>query len=228
MTAAEWLTCTNPTPMLNVLRGKASERKLRLFAVACCRRDLDEHADEQRTAAVASAERLADGQGTMAMLAAVRAALAERCGESTTAPEQIITQTEEPLANIVADVIWAVQERAVSRRLARLDQSLSRPVQRRACAAWRKQEEAAQAKLLRDVFGPLPGGLAALAATWRTANVTALAQTIYAERAFDRMPILADAIEDAGCTDADILDHCRQPGEHARGCWVVDLVLGKS
>jgi hypothetical protein len=54
-----------------------------------------------------------------------------------------------------------------------------------------------------------------------------LAQSIYTDRAFDRMPILADALEDAGCDNADILNHCRQPGEHVRGCWAVDLILGK-
>ena len=54
-----------------------------------------------------------------------------------------------------------------------------------------------------------------------------LAQGIYDDRAFDRMPVLADALEEAGCYDADILAHCRQPGEHVRGCWVVDLLLGK-
>ena len=59
---------------------------------------------------------------------------------------------------------------------------------------------------------------------WRTATVTALA---HSDRAFDHLPILADALEDAGCTDRTILDHCRKPGEHLRGCWVVDLVLGK-
>jgi len=64
--------------------------------------------------------------------------------------------------------------------------------------------------------------------SWRTANLSALAQAIYADRAFDRLPILADALEDVGCTNADVLEHCRQPGEHARGCWVVDLLLGKS
>ena len=62
----------------------------------------------------------------------------------------------------------------------------------------------------------------------RTPNVIAIAQTIDAERAFDRLPILADALEDAGCTNADVLEHCRQPPEHARRCWVVDLLLGKS
>jgi hypothetical protein len=54
-----------------------------------------------------------------------------------------------------------------------------------------------------------------------------LAQAIYDDRAFDRLPILADALEEAGCTDADILNHCRRPGEHVRGCWAIDLVLGK-
>ena len=55
-----------------------------------------------------------------------------------------------------------------------------------------------------------------------------VAATIYDDRAFDRLPILADALEDAGCDDHDILAHCRGPGPHVRGCWVVDLVLGKS
>ena len=55
-----------------------------------------------------------------------------------------------------------------------------------------------------------------------------MAQSIYDARAFDRLPLLADALEDAGCADADILSHCRTPGEHVRGCWVVDLLLGKS
>jgi hypothetical protein len=63
---------------------------------------------------------------------------------------------------------------------------------------------------------------------WNENTVPRLAQTIYDERAFDRLPILADALEEAGCTDTAILDHCRQPGEHYRGCWAVDLLLGKS
>src|SRR5437762_722095 len=54
-----------------------------------------------------------------------------------------------------------------------------------------------------------------------------LAQAVYEERAFERLPVLADALEEAGCTDAAILDHCRSPGPHARGCWVVDLLLGR-
>jgi hypothetical protein len=87
-------------------------------------------------------------------------------------------------------------------------------------------ERNAQSTLLRCLFGN-PFRPVALKPTWRTSNVTALAKAIYADRAFDRLPILADALEDAGCDKADILNHCRQPGEHLRGCWVVDLVLMK-
>jgi hypothetical protein len=57
--------------------------------------------------------------------------------------------------------------------------------------------------------------------------VVTLAKSIYEDRAFDRLPILADALEESGCHDPDILAHCRQPGEHVRGCWVVDLLLGR-
>jgi hypothetical protein len=62
---------------------------------------------------------------------------------------------------------------------------------------------------------------------WLSSTVVSLAQTVYAERAFDRLPILADALEEAGCDNADILAHCRGDEPHVRGCWVVDLILGK-
>jgi hypothetical protein len=62
---------------------------------------------------------------------------------------------------------------------------------------------------------------------WNDGTVRKVAQAIYDERAFDRLPILADALEEAGCTNTDILNHCRQPRNHVRGCWVVDLILGK-
>ena len=66
-----------------------------------------------------------------------------------------------------------------------------------------------------------------MSAAWLTREVTALADRIYAERAFDRMPFLADALEASGCTNADLIEHCRSGREHARGCWAVDLPLGK-
>ena len=63
---------------------------------------------------------------------------------------------------------------------------------------------------------------------WNGGTVFNLAQGIYDQRAFDSLPILADALEEAGCQDADILGHCRQPGPHVLGCWAVNLLLGKS
>lgn len=63
---------------------------------------------------------------------------------------------------------------------------------------------------------------------WRTADVMALARGIYEDRAFDRLPVLADALMDAGCEDETILEHCRSEGPHVRECWVLDLVLGKT
>jgi hypothetical protein len=80
--------------------------------------------------------------------------------------------------------------------------------------------------LLRCIFGN-PFRPVAVDPSWLTSDVVALAEGIYQDRAFDRMPILADALQDAGCEHEDVLNHCRQPGEHVRGCWVVDLLLGK-
>ena len=80
--------------------------------------------------------------------------------------------------------------------------------------------------LIREVFGN-PFRPITLKPSWLTSTVLALATGIYADKAFDRMPILADALQEAGCDNDDILDHCRHPGEHVRGCWVVDLLLNK-
>ena len=84
-------------------------------------------------------------------------------------------------------------------------------------------------ELLRDIFGPLPFRPVAVAPDWLQWNhgtVPAVARHVYEDRAFHDLPILADALEDAGCTDSDILGHCRGAGPHVRGCWVADLLLG--
>src|SRR5262249_20625661 len=87
-------------------------------------------------------------------------------------------------------------------------------------------ETHAQADLLRCVFGN-PFQPLALHLAWRTSDVLRLAEGIYAERTFDGFPILADAAEEAGCTDARLLGHLRGPGPHVRGCWALDLILSK-
>lgn len=93
----------------------------------------------------------------------------------------------------------------------------------------RETQRAIQCLILRDIFGNPFRSVSLNAAwlTWNDGSVRKIAQAIYDERAFDRLSILADALEEAGCTNQDILNHCRQPGDHMRGCWVVDLILGK-
>ena len=87
-----------------------------------------------------------------------------------------------------------------------------------------------QANLIRDIFGrPLsPEAVEPAWLAWNNGTVPAIARCVYDERRFEDLPILADALEDAGCTDAALLDHCRGPGPHVRGCWAVDLLLGKA
>ena len=81
--------------------------------------------------------------------------------------------------------------------------------------------------LLRDVVGD-PSHPATFDDLWRTRDVISLAEAIYLDRRFDELSVLADALEDANCTDADVLNHLRSPGPHVRGCWALDLILGKS
>lgn len=92
-------------------------------------------------------------------------------------------------------------------------------------AGW-MAERKAQADILRDIFGtpfpPVP-----LDRSWLIPTVKGLAQSIYDNRSFDEMPLLADDLVKAGCANQEILGHCRGQGPHVRGCWVVDMVLGK-
>jgi hypothetical protein len=173
MTEAEWLACTDPGPMLDYLRGKASDRKWRLFQVAGCRRVWNRLTDEQRWT-VEAAERYADGQAT---------------------PEESVYY--RAWTNVLPG--WSVEHRA-----------------------W--------PNLLRDIFGnPFrPIALTPAWLTWHDGLLVSMARRMYDSRDFSDMPVLADALEEAGCDHADILAHCRQPGEHVRGCWVVDAILGKS
>ena len=80
-----------------------------------------------------------------------------------------------------------------------------------------------QPLLLREIFGPLPFRPVTIDPAWKTTNAIGIAKGISDDRRFQDMPILADALEEAGCDNSDILAHCRQPGVHVRGCWCLDL-----
>jgi hypothetical protein len=91
---------------------------------------------------------------------------------------------------------------------------------------WQISATPADADFARDIFGN-PFRQVVFDTKWRTEHTVGIAAKMYDEREFAAMPILADALEEAGCDNHDILIHCREPGVHVRGCWVVDLVLGK-
>jgi len=200
MTEQEWLACNDPRRMLDFLRGKSSDRKLRLFACGFCRIVGHLDHDEQGQAALETSERFADGLATAGELEAskAKARAAARSGN----------EAAELAANAAAsDATWAV---------GRLFGHITTHAIRRS-----------QVELLHDLWGPILFRHLPIEPSWLTPKVAGLAQRIYADRAFDHLPALADALEETGCHDTDILAHCRGPGPHILGCWVLDLILGK-
>jgi hypothetical protein len=209
----DWLACGDPEPMLQLLGGKVNDRKLRLFSVACCRVLWGLFTHRLSRAAIEMAERYADDpslRDELRLAFETVDGLFDPDGEPNIESALASLVCEEPLnpASVIS-VIRAIQVLPSRRtRFKGVARAKAYP------------------RLLRDIFGNLFRPVRVFP-TWQTANVVSLAQTIYDERAFDRMPILGDALEDAGCDNADILNHCRQPAEHVRGCWVVDAILEK-
>jgi hypothetical protein len=233
MTEAEWLGCTDPGPRLEFLRTRASERKLRLFACACCRRVWYLLTDERSRRAVEVMERYADGAadsedvyraviGAEAVAEALTARAVSAAEEAAASAATAALNTTMPDAARDADYCAANVASAVYH-----DATAGRA---RSAADARTAERVGQVRLLSEVFGnPFrPPSLPPHLLAWNDGTVPRLARAIYDERAFDRLPILADALEDAGCNDAEILTHCRGPKAHVRGCWVLDLLLDKS
>jgi hypothetical protein len=216
MTEAEWLAATDPTKMLEFLSGKASDRKLRLFACACCRRKWKYFTDNRCKQAVEISERFADdcdmvGDLDRACLHAMLAFNEWRAKQGSQGMLVYACSAAHALAQTRLHVVHIAA------------QVLGLPVN---SARARAAEAQTQVQLLFDIFGN-PFRPITLNSTWLTSTVLALANGIYEEKAFERMPILADALQDAGCDNEDVLSHCRQPGEHVKGCWLVDLLLNK-
>jgi hypothetical protein len=220
----KWNKATEPYMLVGLLLGdaewqptRAMRRKLRLFGCACCRRvwDLLPTAEDRRK--VEAAERYADGL----LSDSERARLWQR----TTPPN------ETPGRRPGDDARWAAHF-VLHREIWPAAVSTAAW----AVAAWSRvspetpgPEKGLQCHLLRDIIGPLGESVRA-APAWLRCNggaVRTLAEAIYQERRFEDLPVLADALEEAGCTDRGILEHCRAPGEHARGCWLVDGLLGR-
>ena len=243
MTEAEWQTGTDPHLLLECLHDGVSDRKLRLFAAACCRRLWPLLTQGRSRRAVETSERHADGlAGDEELKAAYRpAAWLE---DTVVPPWAVQVAAEAAAANAayedapdaaVRAALWALDATAGAAADAVADPpgSLDGPHEGhrwfRIFQAVRVAEKEAQCRLLRCLVGnpfrpvsPPPAWR-----TWRGGTVVRLAEQIYEGRRFGDLPVLADALEEAGCTDPDLLAHCRSAEEHARGCWVLDLVLGK-
>jgi len=199
MTEAEWLETNDPMLLSEFLSDAVSGRKLRLYSIAGGRMLLKPLDSEYCHAALETAGMDADGLAGS--------------GEV----EKLLRQWPENLHRSWNDFLglghpdpWEVAE-AVAHDL---------------CEESPDFLHAAFVNA-RDIFGN-PFRPVVVDPIWFTPTAVAIASSIYQDRAFDRLPILADALENAGCADANILLHCRQPGEHVRGCWAVDPVLGKS
>lgn len=253
MTETEWVAATDPAPMLAFLQSRMGNRKLRLFACACFRRIWPLLADERGRGAVACFERFADEQATADEFAdagrtanaatddasaAVSEADAVYSDDRSTAALFAAAEArysaayglcyvveDDPRVGLSADC--AASARALHEEATvYLTEPAAERAAHRAGEVARAAERGAQAALVRAIFGN-PFRPVSIDPGWLTSDVPALAQGVYADRAFDRLPILADALQDAGCEVADILDHLRGSGPHVPGCWALDVVLGR-
>ncbi len=199
---------------LGYTRTKSGKRKLRLFATECCRRCWDFIPDVRLKQAVEVAERFADGLADKAELANTFAAVtplrADRTFPNATTQERVAVDLAVLSCHQVAYSTAFMMTCYANMPLAANDTAADKLL----------------GDLLRCVFGN-PFQKPAFNKKWRSETVTALASGIYADHAFDRLPILADALEEAGCDDPAMLTHLRGTGPHCRGCWVLDLALGK-
>jgi hypothetical protein len=213
MTEVEWLACTEPRQMLDLVResGRASDRKLRLFACACARRvwGLLRHSWSKK--AIEVAESFADGQGTAGRLDSWWS----RAGRAVPAggPREM---------HAAESAQCALEENEFN---------LGVGAAHHAAAALGVGERATQARLVRDIIGN-PFSPTLFDPAWRAPTVFALTHAAYDHRQLPegtlepvRLAVLPDALEEGGYANPDLLSHLRGSGPHFRGCWPVDAVL---
>jgi hypothetical protein len=235
---ADWQSCQDPAAMLRWAGARMSARKQRLFACACCRRvafmvdawAYDFRRDDYRRA-LETAEQFADGAATVRELADAHSG-----ADDSTFINQDLDYAErdggvDPFRDVASAepaVVMDIWQQVLI--LVREFGTDPNPTgARRRHDAEERTERAAQADLLRDL---LVSSLPACAfdpgwRTWRDGLLVSLARRMYDNRNFTDMPVLANALQEAGCTDTAILEHCRRPAAHVRGCWALDLLLDK-
>lgn len=255
MTEDEWGSSAEPTVMLRFLRVRASERKLRLLCGACCRRVWHLLESESLRQAVDALEGFADAEidetsfraiaSTTHPLRAYHDELLSgqvhhekwlpAYGINRVVHGTLATQGQIVFATLRPDIeVVTLALDFFARAITAADYHLL--ADERRCAP-STEERAAQADLIRDLFGGSFPTAPEIDSAWLDSNdgiVTRLAAAIYENRCLpegtlevERMAVLADALEEAGCTNQEMLSHCRNGGMHVRGCWPLDLILGK-
>jgi hypothetical protein len=225
MTEEEWLACDDWYPMMECLGGRATNRKWILFGVACCRAIWERLVDPRSRKAVEAAEGVITGVTSKSEMASAWLAALD-------AHQAIIRQATDkggPRAAFdISKTAWSRYDHlgAIAGVFPFDVADASQPITAQMLELY--------FRFLRCVFGN-PFRLASFDPAWATATVASLAQGAYEEHTLPsgelesaRLAVLSDALEEAGYTDADILIHLRSPGPHVRGCWAVDLILGKS
>jgi hypothetical protein len=222
--------------MLKFGVGKATDRQLNLFACACCRHIWHLLTDSRSRDAIEVMERFADGFASEAER--------QQAGDDSLIAQQELEDTVGiSKLTYAADAAAMAFEEGVDLRAERAMlnafDAVAETTQEGEATYYLEDgvmgqaEVAYQCDLLRDIFGdPFP--TISLSTAWLTPTVHNLAAAAYEERALPsgeldpaRLAVLADALEEAGCDNADMLTHLRSPGPHVRGCWVVDLLLAK-
>lgn len=237
MHPSEWTTCADTDPMFRLLqrrKQKPSARKQRLFACACCRR-LWDSLDACCRHAVEVAEQYADGAATREELNDAHDDAMNRHRPRESKVNQLRryanlrVESKDPV--VIAKMAWAAVEGACRPAQPLPSKATFSAAQTALLASGDPEmlarEFAAQADILRDIIGDpfAPVTVDGAWLQWNDGVVAKLARSIYVERAFERMPVLGDALPEAGCRDETMLDHCRSTCVHHRGCWVLDLLL---
>ena len=199
MTEAQWRACVDPDRLIDYHRMKKAPRRLRLMACGCVRLVVTGDAPALVGQVLDVVEGYADGTASRAEFLEARKTVRNAIRGDTKAPAVLA------LRNLTDD-----QMEGMTLTIS----NIRTRIRARGCG------------VIRCVFGN-PFRPVAFSPSWCTSTAVALAQQMYESRDFSAMPILADALQDAGCDSADVLDHCRDNSPHVRGCWVVDLVLGK-
>jgi hypothetical protein len=218
---AEWLQSGYYLLLTYFVAERMSLRKLRLANVAICRRVERHLVDERDRHALAVGEDYADGLVS-------EDELAEAHAHANAVYESLRRQAmgREAYFWAILYLCWATAHSGLRMQIDAIDVVLYSSKPPDSIPPEHRADAVAEAELARDVFGN-PFRPVAFDPAWRTEDSVGIALKLYEERDFSSMPILADALMDAGCDNNDILNHCRSDKPHVRGCWVVDLVLGK-